>query len=711
MLFRKKVTWESVEDADLDRLLKKLEYLPLAITHAAAYIFQNSSTVRTYLSLLEKESEFVNLLAAEVNEERSSAISWSVMSSWTVSFEFLLSREPLSVELLQMICFLDRHNIPGTLLQRGDDETAFATKMLGPLLRFCFLSRVKSQTAGDVYEMHSVGHLFSSIWAKKRGASKYAAMALRAVADHFPPADNPDDDICQQLSPHARAVLDATATATAYETRDSDDREARADLLHNAASYEIDLGNFKLAEAWVDEAWQIRKEQLGEDNTKTLESMHNLAMACYEAGKSNEAVRRQEEVVERLGKTAEETGSMLLVAKNALVSYYLDVGKWVEAESLAKEVVEASERLGVEEQEDTWDRKMTLVQVWRSTGKHELAQSLVETTIEEKRAQIREDQAEQDASSVTGEGAAEEKEEEEEEEEEAETSLIQNSYDLADSLLTLALICCDRGMYDKAREYMAQVIQAKTRAHGEAHPSTLRCQIEMARIYQEQGELDKAEMLGKQVTAQLVETLGKDHPDTLASWSNLALVYEKLGRLEDAESDNKIVEELSAGVLGEDNRLTLLTKGNLASTYRDRGKLNEAADLGEQVLSLRKSVLGRNHPDVLIGITNLALTYQKQGRHEDVRRLFREGGSVEVEVEVEVEASARALAGGANAGTNSGRLAQLRRRVLGYLGLLVSILYGFWRRRGRGAIFAKAWRALALGAAALAGTGKGLGRG
>ena len=81
MLFRKKVTWESVEDADLDRLLKKLEYLPLAITHAAAYMLQNSSTVRAYLSLLEKESEFVNLLAEEVNEERSSAISWSVMSS------------------------------------------------------------------------------------------------------------------------------------------------------------------------------------------------------------------------------------------------------------------------------------------------------------------------------------------------------------------------------------------------------------------------------------------------------------------------------------------------------------------------------------------------------------------------------------------------------------------------------------------------------
>ena len=710
MLFRKKVTWESVEDADLDKLLKKLEYLPLAITHAAAYMLQNSSTVRAYLSLLEKESEFVNLLAEEVNEERSSAISWSVMSSWTVSFEFLLSREPQSVELLQMICFLDRHNIPGTLLQRGDDETAFASKMLGPLLRFCFLSRVKSQTTGDVYEMHSLVHLFSSIWAKKRGASKYAAMALRAVADHFPPADDPDEDICQQLSPHARAVLDATATATAYETREPDDKKTRAELLHNAASYEIDLGNFKLAEAWVDEAWQIRKEQLGEDNTKTLESMHNSAMACYEAGKSNEAVRRQEEVVERLGKAAEKTGSMLLVAKNALVSYYLDVGKWVEAESLAKEVVEASEGLGVEEQEDTWDRKMTLAQVWRSTGKHELAQSLVETTIEEKRAQIREDQAEQDQSSMTEEGVAEKEEKEEDCEE---SSLVQNSYDLADSLLTLAVICCDRGMYDKAREHMAQVIQAKTKAHGSAHPSTLRCQIEMARIYQEQGALHEAEKLGKQVTAQLVETLGKDHPDTLASWSNLALVYEKLGRLEDAESDNKIVEELSAGVLGEDNRLTLLTRGNLASTYRDRGKLSEAADLGEQVLSLRRSVLGRNHPDVLIGITNLALTYQKQGRHEDVRRLFREGGEVGVGVgvEVEVEASARNLAGGANAGTDSGVFAHLRRRVLGYLGLLVSILYSFWRRRGRAAIFVKAWRTLALGAAALAGGGKGLGRG
>ncbi|KAH6853871.1 hypothetical protein B0I37DRAFT_360524 [Chaetomium sp. MPI-CAGE-AT-0009] len=632
-LLRKKVPSEIIGDADIDGLVKKLEYLPLAIIHAATYMSETPCTVREYITLLDDKSEFAKVLAEEVNGKRKADVSWSVMSSWTLSFELLQQREPLALELLQMICFLDRQSIPKMLLQRGAGEVTFLTHMVGPLLRFSFLSRSKSQETEHVYEMPSLVHLFSSIWTKEREASKYAAEALKAVSIQYPPADNPDDIICQQLSSHARAVLKATATTTdttgtvaADTVFDADTIKARATLLHNASSYEMEMGKVKLAEAWSNEAWQIRKVQLGKDDTQTLESLYNSALACYEAGNSNEAVRRGEEVVrDFLVKADGKPDWRVLVAQNVLAKFYLDVGKWVQAEVLAKEVVEASERLGVEERENTWDRKMTRVEVWKSMGKLDLAQRLVESIIEEKRAQIRKDRAEDGLLPAP-------------EEEEEETNLRKNKYNLAGSLQTLALICRDRGMFGQAREYMEKVVKAKTQAHGETHPRTLRSQISLALIYQEQGQLVEAKELGQQVTAHLFATLGQEHPESLTAWSDLVWVYEKLGMLEVAEKDARIIDRLSADVLGEDHRLTLLTRGNLASIYRCRGKLAEAAELGEQVLRMRETALGRGHQDVLIGVTNLALTYQKQGRYEDVRKLFRRGaGLAEEEPEPEPE--------------------------------------------------------------------------
>lgn len=601
-LFRKKLTWETVNESDLELLLKQLEYLPLAISHAVAFISQNNSSVQRYLTLLKQESEFVKLLEREVRDQRRSPVPWSVMNTWKVSFDFLKEREPQAVELLSMLCFLDRQGIPGFLLQGESGDTEFTTKILGPLLRFRFLSQVKMQRTGDVFEMHSLVHRFTLRWVEQSDAPIYAAKALKAVSDKFPGADNPVEEVCQQLHSHARAVLE-----TSYG---NPDKATRAKLLHNAAAYEADLGSIKIAEKWITEALEIRKVEIGENHIDTLYSMNNLAMACYQSGKSRKAVSCQEEVVKRFTKVKGKRNTETLAAMNLLVKYYLDVSKWTKAEKLSTWVVEVSESLEDEDPVETLDRKMTLVLVQRSMGKYELAQSLAESVLEEKfnlQKQIL------SVREKDGEGERQEE--------------FVDLFDVVDSERTLALIHRDQGQLDKAAEYMERVVETTKQSHGEQHPRTLRCQIEMALIFEEQGKLTEAECLGLQVTGKLAQTLSKEHPDTLASWSNLVLVYEKLGKLEDAEGDGEIVVETSEKVFGKDSRQTLHSKGNLASVYRNRGKLAKAAALGEEVLKLRESALGKTHPDVLMGITNLALTYQKQGRHSDVRELFQRAAS------------------------------------------------------------------------------------
>ncbi|CZR52799.1 uncharacterized protein PAC_02676 [Phialocephala subalpina] len=589
----RKLQDQEIDEETLDTLLTKLEYLPLAITQAIAFISENGSTVQHYLKLLESESK--KLLSKDIEDRRRyPGVPHSVMNTWRVSFDMIKEREPRAADMLSQMCFFNRQEIQRRLLVGEDGGGMDFTTALGTLKSYRFITADKEDTS---FEMHALVQLATRLWIEDENETeKYSALALKSVSGNFPAGDFEDRLLCEKLLLHAKAVLE-------YKQTKREDQLNNAELLHNTAWYAAEQGNFRDAEKWLEEAVNIRQEHLGVGESATLYSMNNLAMAYSDMGKPKDAVKLQERVVELINtKEGGENNPDSLEAMSQLANMYLALGMWSQAESLGKRVVENSEA-AEEEEEDVLRRKISLAEIYKDTGKHKLAQGLAEAVVQRLQEMVSEDKERLEEDADTDDDAF------------PSPTLIA----MLAAMQTLAMIYRDQGKLEKAAKIGKQVMDTRTKRLGDKHPSTLDITSDMALIYEDQGQFEEAQRLGAWIVGTSETLLGAEHPSTLSSIINLTSVLEKMGQLEKAESLGKTVVKASTSILGESHRTSLLSMGNLASIYRSRGKLEDAAELGRRVLKMRKDTLEKNHPDVLMGVTNLALTYHKKGSFVEMR--------------------------------------------------------------------------------------------
>lgn len=594
-LCSRKLQDQEIDEETLDTLLTKLEYLPLAITQATAFISENGSTVQHYLKLLESESK--KLLSKDIEDlRRYPGVPHSVINTWRVSFDMIKEREPRAADMLFQMCFFNRQEIQKRLLVGEDGDRTDFTTALGTLKSYRFITADKEDTS---FEMHALVQLATRLWIEDENETeKYSALALKSVSKIFPAGDFEDRLLCEKLLLHAKAVLEDKQTK-------HEDQLNKATLLHNAAWYAADQGSFRDAEKWLEEAVKIRQEHLGVGESATLYSMNNLAMAYSDMGNPKDAVKLQERVVELMNtKERGENNPDSLEAMSQLANMYLALGMWSQAESLGKRVVENSEAAEEEEEEDVLRRKISLAEIYKDTGKHELARGLAEAVVQRLQEMVAEEDKERpEADADTDDDAFPSR----------------KLFAMLAAMHTLAMIYRDQGKLKKAAKIGKQVMDTRTKRLGDKHPSTLDITSDMALIYEDQGQFEEAQRLGVWIVGTSETLLGAEHPSTLSSIINLTSVLEKMGQLEKAESLGRTVVAASTSILGESHRTSLLSMGNLASIYRSRGKLEDAAELGRRVLKMRKDTLEKNHPDVLMGVTNLALTYHKKGSFVEMR--------------------------------------------------------------------------------------------
>jgi NB-ARC domain len=105
------------EKPDAEKLTKELDYLPLALEQAAAYIKKLGCSFAAYLSRYEKQK--IDWL--EKGKVRTSYPA-SVAKTWALNFEKVQDESPASVALLQISAFLSPDNIPIELITLGREE-------------------------------------------------------------------------------------------------------------------------------------------------------------------------------------------------------------------------------------------------------------------------------------------------------------------------------------------------------------------------------------------------------------------------------------------------------------------------------------------------------------------------------------------------------------------------------------------------------------
>ncbi|KAF4436977.1 hypothetical protein FACUT_6014 [Fusarium acutatum] len=393
-LFRNKLDGDFDKDAAAD-LLRALDYIPLAITQAAAYINRRAPriSIKSYLDTFrESDKKKGSLLNRDAGDlRRYETVSNSVVTTWQVTFEQIRHERPSAAKLLSFMSFFNPQGIPEFVLyDYNADPTDEADR---DVVRDSFeddldilrgYSLVSVTETGGVCEMHALVQFCTRFWISAAGnEGTWRQLFLRSVSRHFPDGTFETWPICQMLLPHVEPVFEKEPL-----------HEGLLDwayLLTNCARYMLTIGNYGVAENLSKKAVNTRSKVLGEEHPDTLTSMANLASTYRNQGRWKEAEELEVAVLETRKRALGEEHPSTLTTMANLASTYRNQGRWKEAEELEVTVLETSKRTLGEEHPDTLMSMANLASTYWSQRRWKEAEGLDMAVIETRKRTLGEE--------------------------------------------------------------------------------------------------------------------------------------------------------------------------------------------------------------------------------------------------------------------------------------------------------------------------------
>jgi hypothetical protein len=284
-LLHTRVPFNEASRGDAKALVHALEGIPLAITHAAAYIKTrvSTTTISTYLELFrESEANQVHLLSRKEWKDirRDHSIRQPVIATWQISFKHIQTTEPLAADLLALMSMYDKQGIPRWLLQQANTSQLEFNDALACLLSF---SLVRIEIGAQALTMHRLVQLSMRRWLEAEGElNRWVKESIEALSAAFPSGDYATWEQCKVLLPHVQEVVQHT-------TEDREGLEKQAESASRAGWYLLLFGEYTAAEGFLRLSLEIREKALGREHPDTLTSVSHLGSVLERQGKYDEA--------------------------------------------------------------------------------------------------------------------------------------------------------------------------------------------------------------------------------------------------------------------------------------------------------------------------------------------------------------------------------------------------------------------------------------
>jgi hypothetical protein len=286
MLLRKKLGDKFDGDDSITELAAALDYMPLALVQAAAYIQERAPrcSVQQYLEeYRQSDSQKTSLLDHRAGHlRRDESASNSILLTWQISFDYIHSIQKSAADLLSLMSFFDRQGIPEVVLRRTStttDSHSFEDDV-STLRDYSFLTITRN---ANTFEMHSLVQLAMRKWLENQSQlDKWQAQFISNLCAKLPTGQHENWEKCQALFPHAQAAL-------VQRPKDKELLKKWALLLYNAAWYAWQRGKGDEAEHMSMVSMEARQEVLGVEHIDTLSSMGMVGLARELGGKYEEA--------------------------------------------------------------------------------------------------------------------------------------------------------------------------------------------------------------------------------------------------------------------------------------------------------------------------------------------------------------------------------------------------------------------------------------
>ncbi|KFY27526.1 hypothetical protein V493_03438, partial [Pseudogymnoascus sp. VKM F-4281 (FW-2241)] len=362
--------------SDRVELVKELDYLPLAITQAAAYIGAKAirMSVSKYLMLYRQNDQSQSrLLGQEYGDlRRAPGVRNSVFRTWQISFDQIKQNNPQAAELLSLMAMFDRQGIPEFLLCIKYPNPLDLEEALGPLDEF---SLITIKNGGKTFEMHRLVQLATRKWLERsRDGERWQREAIEVVAKAFPGGDYNNWKTCEAMSSHATEVLK-------YELESDQSMLERASLLYNMASYNWLQGRYEIAKAESQESLTTRQHLLHDDDMMISNSIGMLALVLQSQGKYDEAEPMHRQTLLLREKALGKEHPSTLTSMNNLALLLKSRGKYNEAEPMHRQTLLLREKALGKEHPDTLASMNNLALLLKSQGKDDEAEPMYRQTL------------------------------------------------------------------------------------------------------------------------------------------------------------------------------------------------------------------------------------------------------------------------------------------------------------------------------------------
>jgi tetratricopeptide (TPR) repeat protein len=389
---------------DVAELAKELEYIPLAIVQATAYISQRASrcSVRQYLEEFRKSdrkrTSLLNHGGGQLRRDREAKNS--IIITWQISFDYLLQTRRSAADLLSLMSFFDSQGIPESLLRNrieegnaqldqnrdsgdnGDDEedsdsqSTKSDEFEEDVLVLQNYSFISINTDGTTFEMHRLVQLATRTWLAATGQlEKWKQQYIKNLDTEFPTGKFENWAKCQELFPHAKSAAE-------QRPEEQESLIEWASVLYKAAWYAWRKGDGAEGEKISVKAMKTRRRLLGQEDEQTLSSIAMVGLIYSLEGRWKEAEELFVQVVETRKRVLGAEHLDTLTSMNNLAETYRNQGRWKEAEELFVQVMETRKRVLGAEHPSTLTIMNNLAETYRNQGRWKEAEELEVQVVE-----------------------------------------------------------------------------------------------------------------------------------------------------------------------------------------------------------------------------------------------------------------------------------------------------------------------------------------
>ncbi|MDG4765770.1 tetratricopeptide repeat protein [Solwaraspora sp. WMMD406] len=570
-------------DAGAADLAAALGHLPLALSHATAYMIDQAIGCTAYLARYTAAAPLAEVMPADSDPDDYGR---PVAVTLLLALDAADQANPVGLArpALALAAMLSPDGHPDDLW-----KTAAVTAYLSEQVDRAVTA---DQSALALRTLHRYG-LLTHAPADGARAVRVHALTARATqeASTIDPATvvRAAADALLQLWPEldysTTTLVDVLRTNTTTLAGLGGDLLWHSDghpLLHWAGTSLLRSGLHALAIGYwhriVDDAVRL----LGDDHPNTITAHAELAASYWQAGRTTDAITIEERVVTDRVRLLGNDHPDTLTAHANLAASYRQAGRTTDAITIEEKVVTDSVRLLGHDHPNTITAHANLATSYWQAGRTTDAITILEQVVTDRVRLLGHDHP-----------------------------------DTITAHASLATSYWQAGRTTDAITILEKVVTDRVRLLGHDHPNTLTAHANLAASYRQAGRTTDAITILEKVVTDRVRLLGHDHPNTLTAHANLAASYRQAGRTTDAITILEKVVTDRVRLLGHDHPNTLTAHANLAASYRQAGRTTDAITIQEKVVTDSVRLLGHDHPNTLTAHANLAASYRQAGRTTD----------------------------------------------------------------------------------------------